>query len=67
MLGRLETSIAGVPPFESAKVEVSGASRGEVTVSGSIEGDVSGASSLTVLGNPAGRSVRTSGASKVTY
>ncbi len=53
-------------PFDTAKVELSGASRGEVQVAGSIDGDASGASTLSIRGKPASRSVRTSGASQVT-
>ncbi len=53
-------------PFDTAKVELSGASRGEVQVTGSIDGDVTGASTLSIRGKPASRSVRTSGASQVT-
>ena len=53
--------------FESAKVDVSGASKAEVNVTGSIDGEVSGASSLDVKGKPAARGVKTSGASSVSY
>ena len=53
--------------FESATVAISGASRCEVNVTGSIAGEVSGASSLSVVGNPTSRAVKASGASRVTY
>ena len=54
-------------PFESATVDLSGTSRGELKATGSIDGSLSGASVLTVQGNPAKRSVQTSGAAGVTY
>jgi hypothetical protein len=53
--------------FESARVSLSGASNGTLRVTGSIEGGVSGASSLKVSGNPATRNVSSSGASRVEY
>jgi Putative auto-transporter adhesin, head GIN domain len=53
--------------FESAKVAIAGASRCEVNVTASIAGEVSGASSLYVYGNPASRSVKAFGSSRVTY
>ena len=59
--------VADDASFESANANLSGASRGKLKVTGSIEGDVSGASSLTVRGNPSTRNVGTSGASSVSY
>jgi hypothetical protein len=52
--------------FESATIDISGASRGEVQVTGPIDGEVSGASTLSLRGKPASRTVKTSGASRIT-
>jgi hypothetical protein len=53
--------------FESAEVEISGACHCELGVTGSISGEISGASSLDVVGNPAKRLVKTRGSSRVGY
>lgn len=53
--------------YESANVLISGASQCEINVTGSIAGELSGACSLNVLGNPASRSVKVSNVSRVTY
>ena len=66
VMGASKATMTGAS-FESAKVDVGGASRGELNVTGSIDGEVSGASSLSVRGNPTTRDVKTSGASKVSY
>ena len=58
---------AGDATFESARIRLDGASRGELRVTGSIDGEISGASSLKVGGKPKDRGVKTSGASTVTY
>jgi hypothetical protein len=52
---------------ETASVDVSGASSAEVRAAEGIRGEVSGASTLTVLGAPGERRVETSGASQVVY
>jgi hypothetical protein len=52
---------------ETASVNISGASSGTLRASKEVQGDVSGASNLTVLGAPAKKGVSTSGASGVTY
>jgi hypothetical protein len=52
---------------QSVQVSGSGASRGEVQSAASIKGDLSGATSLRVMGKPEKRSVSTSGASSVSY
>jgi Putative auto-transporter adhesin, head GIN domain len=54
-------------PAESVKVDASGASQVETNASASIEGDVSGASTIQVTGQPGGRKVSSSGASHVKY
>jgi hypothetical protein len=53
--------------FESAKAQFSGASHGDIKVTGTIEADLSGASSLKVQGNPSIRKAKISGASSVSY
>lgn len=51
----------------TATVEVVGASSGEFRVADSVEGEVSGASTLTVHGRPATDAVKTSGASTLKF
>jgi hypothetical protein len=51
---------------EDAEVSISGASNATLRAKNSVAGDVSGASSLNLLGRPARNSVSTSGASQVT-
>ena len=51
--------------FEFAKVQFSGASRGEVKATRSIDADLSGASSLKIMGEPKARAIKSSGASSV--
>ena len=48
-------------------VQFSGASKGTVRAASTVRGTLQGASSLTVIGNPAERAVNTSGAASVTY
>jgi hypothetical protein len=52
---------------DTVQVDISGASRGEVRTSGTVKGDVSGASSLHVAGSPSSHSVGISGASRVSF
>jgi hypothetical protein len=52
---------------QSAKVELSGASNAELRAEKGIDADLSGASSLTVRGNPSNRHVDTSGGSNVRF
>lgn len=49
------------------QVNFSGASRGEARASDSVEGEVSGASTLTLIGRPPKAQVAASGAASVTY
>ena len=53
--------------FESAQISLSGASIGKLRVTGSVEGGVSGTSTLKVAGNPSAQNVSISGASRVEY
>lgn len=52
---------------ETVTVELQGASRADVRVLHSVQGEASGASTLTVLGAPAEQAVETSGASSVRF
>lgn len=52
---------------QNVKAELSGASDAELRAEKGINADLSGASSLTVRGNPAARSVETSGGSDVRF
>jgi hypothetical protein len=58
---------AGGLAAERVKVGISGASGVELIAHSAVEGDVSGASHLTVAGNPGTAAVKSSGASSVTY
>ncbi len=62
-------SKADLAAFEVANLQanVSGASSSNVKATQSVAGDVTGASELTVTGSPTGKSVKTSGASRVVY
>jgi hypothetical protein len=53
--------------IESAKVEFGGACGGELFVTDSVTGLVAGASSLTIKGEPKSRSIKTLGASSISY
>ena len=53
--------------FEAADVMISGASRCELGVTGSIAGEINGASSLDVVGSPPNRLVKAFGAARVGY
>jgi hypothetical protein len=53
--------------FDSVEVAISGSSRCEVYVTTSIEGEVTGNSSLDIVGNPAQRSVKATGAARISY
>jgi len=53
--------------FDSARVSMSGATRCEVNVTRSIDGELSGASLLTVEGGPTDRSIKVLGAARVAY
>ena len=58
---------AAEAPAESVQADISGASRAEVRASSAVRGDISGASDLSVLGQPGTRAVETTGASRVRY
>jgi len=52
---------------ETVQVDGSGGSQADVNASQSVQGDLSGGTALRVLGNPAKRSVETTGGSAVSY
>jgi hypothetical protein len=62
--GASQADLSGLP-LQVADVNISGASRGNVTVNGKMNVDLSGASSLTYGGNPALENVSVTGASSL--
>jgi hypothetical protein len=52
---------------DTAQVDASGASGAKMRVTGAVQGNLSGASTLTVVGHPSKRSVKTSGASHASF
>ncbi len=54
-------------PVQTATVDLSGSSTGDITVTDSVSGDVSGTSTLRVYGNPPNRNVNVHSGASVTY